>query len=636
MLAFALASALLAPRGPVTITQGLATMVAALAVGVITGAATGRRRAILLAPVAYAAIFELARIGAWGPTVDAPASFGLLHLLAFGLGRFVHGLLAVVPMLAGGLIGLAVAPRLGVPVPRPLGIGGRIVASILAVAVVATGVIIAQPATTAPILGPDGDVLPGSVAELTTARIGGHEQAIMIRGRDASLPVLLHLAGGPGGTDIGAMRLDTGLESDFVVATWDQRGTGKSYPAFAPAETLTLDRVVADTIEVTEYLIARFGHERIYLAGQSWGTIPATLAAQRRPDLYHALIGTGQMVDVLETDQLFYDDTLSWARAQGDTELVERLEAMGSPPYADVIGDYPVIVGPERQLNPYPEFDGRTEMTQTIWGPEFSLIDSVNAIVGLANTYARLYPQLQELDFREQVPELDVPIWIVMGEHEARGRIEPAREWFDALQAPEKHWVVFEASSHRANFERPAEYARLLAEVVGRDRADRRCSAAVDGVAHVPRAIRNDVLRSKAVALTTMAFVAAAAMLVALAAILVVNLSGAIDTLMTRAKTPHFMQMHAGEWTAPGSRRSPNGTRTSHSSGARVPQSGRRTVRLRRRPSQAASRTTGSRCRASRSTSCSISTGTSWRSRPGRSTSPSPTCRTAPRRSGTR
>lgn len=61
------------------------------------------------------------------------------------------------------------------------------------------------------------------------------------------------------------------------------------------------------------------------------------------------------------------------------------------------------------------------------------------------------------------------------------------------------------------------------------------------------RAIRNDVLRSKAITLTTMGFVAAAAMLVALAAILVVNLAGAIDTLMTQAQTPHFMQMHAGE-----------------------------------------------------------------------------------------
>ncbi|WCF08596.1 FtsX-like permease family protein [Paenibacillus thiaminolyticus] len=64
------------------------------------------------------------------------------------------------------------------------------------------------------------------------------------------------------------------------------------------------------------------------------------------------------------------------------------------------------------------------------------------------------------------------------------------------------------------------------------------------------RIIRNDIVKSKAITLTTMLFVAAAAMLVSLAAILVVNLSGALDTLMTQAKTPHFMQMHSGELDA--------------------------------------------------------------------------------------
>ncbi|WP_150275953.1 ABC transporter permease [Paenibacillus tepidiphilus] len=59
--------------------------------------------------------------------------------------------------------------------------------------------------------------------------------------------------------------------------------------------------------------------------------------------------------------------------------------------------------------------------------------------------------------------------------------------------------------------------------------------------------IRNDIAASKLVTLTTTVFVAAAAMLVSLAAILIVNLPGAIDTLMTQAKTPHFMQMHSGD-----------------------------------------------------------------------------------------
>jgi putative ABC transport system permease protein len=59
--------------------------------------------------------------------------------------------------------------------------------------------------------------------------------------------------------------------------------------------------------------------------------------------------------------------------------------------------------------------------------------------------------------------------------------------------------------------------------------------------------IKNDFQKSKAVTLTTVFFVAAAAMLVSLAMILVINLTGSIDSLMAKAKTPHFMQMHTGE-----------------------------------------------------------------------------------------
>lgn len=61
------------------------------------------------------------------------------------------------------------------------------------------------------------------------------------------------------------------------------------------------------------------------------------------------------------------------------------------------------------------------------------------------------------------------------------------------------------------------------------------------------RLIQHDIARSKLISLTTMIFVAAAALLVALAAILVVNLTGSIDTLMTQSKAAHFTQMHSGK-----------------------------------------------------------------------------------------
>lgn len=60
------------------------------------------------------------------------------------------------------------------------------------------------------------------------------------------------------------------------------------------------------------------------------------------------------------------------------------------------------------------------------------------------------------------------------------------------------------------------------------------------------RMIRNDVRKSKGTTLITTLFVAAAALLVSLAALLAVQLAGSIDMLMVKSKTPHFMQMHAG------------------------------------------------------------------------------------------
>ena len=70
----------------------------------------------------------------------------------------------------------------------------------------------------------------------------------MIRGKNIDNPILLYLAGGPGGTDLGAMRADTTLEQDFVVVTWEQRGAGKSYSALDPVEFASvMSRILDDT-----------------------------------------------------------------------------------------------------------------------------------------------------------------------------------------------------------------------------------------------------------------------------------------------------------------------------------------------------------------------------------------------------
>ncbi|MCL2121843.1 MAG: hypothetical protein FWH28_06290, partial [Clostridiales bacterium] len=59
--------------------------------------------------------------------------------------------------------------------------------------------------------------------------------------------------------------------------------------------------------------------------------------------------------------------------------------------------------------------------------------------------------------------------------------------------------------------------------------------------------IQNDIRKSKLITTTITAFILVAAMLTSLAAALIVNLLGAIDTMLVEAKSPHFMQMHTGD-----------------------------------------------------------------------------------------
>lgn len=461
----ALISAWLTPRGPITTPQALASMVGALVVGIGAGLLMGSRWSMVMTPVAFVAVYEIARLSVSGPTVDGINLGSTYGIFAFVLGRGLHGLLVLVPMIVGARYGVELAARLGRDSTATLGLIGWGLTGLLTVGFVALAVAIAQPASTAPIVGRDGQPLPGSIAELTSVPIGGHDQALMIRGRDTTNPVLLYLAGGPGGTDLGAMRADTGLEQDFVVVTWDQRGVGKSYAALDPVATLTLDRVVADTIDLTAYLRDRFNQEKIYLVGNSWGTILGVLAVEQRPELFHAFVGAGQMVDPVETDLMFWEDTLAWAESTGDSALAATLRQNGPPPYADLLAYEPAL-SHEHDWNPYAELDLDKEMPGNLFVPENSLMDRVNGLKSFLDTFAVLYPQIQSVDFRRDVPRLSVPYYMAIGAHEARGRAIPANEWFDMLQAPSKERTVFEHSGHRTLFEQPAAFVAFMARVV--------------------------------------------------------------------------------------------------------------------------------------------------------------------------
>jgi pimeloyl-ACP methyl ester carboxylesterase len=301
------------------------------------------------------------------------------------------------------------------------------------------------------------------------------DQWLIVRGEDVNKPVLLFLSGGPGSSEAArVLRFNRELEKDFVVVIWEQRGCGKSYPSLNPKEKLTVEQYTSDLIELTNLLRARFDEEKIYLVGHSWGTVIGLRAAQARPDLYHAYVGTAQMVDVLETDQMIYDIMMDYSRQTGDTAFVKTLEKQGPPPYfgKNPVQPYATLFGREYTVFEVPNIkdeeyrrDGDILLLM-LKQPEYGWLDRINNLLGLMNTFNVVYPQLQELDFRVDATDLKLPVYLILGRHDLNNPSPIPEDYFNRLQAPHKQLIFFENSGHGMIWEEAGLFHSVMVDNV--------------------------------------------------------------------------------------------------------------------------------------------------------------------------
>jgi len=307
-------------------------------------------------------------------------------------------------------------------------------------------------ASTPRIVDENGNTPENSIAELIVLELNGRKQWISLRGWDKTAPVLLFLAGGPGGTQMAAVRHEQAeLEKHFVVVNWDQPGSGKSYYA-EKTKNITVQTYIQDGHALTEYLKERFSQEKIYLIGESWGSALGVFLVHEYPESYHALIGTGQMVDFAETERMDYAKAMEIAKNNGDAALIEKLAANGEPPYygGDVTWKSAVYLNylsSHMANNPAIRNPGYNTL-RDIFSSEYGLLDKINFVRGIINTYGHVYQQLYNIDLRTDYSRLEVPVYFFLGRHDINAPTVLAEEYERVLDAPDKGIVWFEHSGH--------------------------------------------------------------------------------------------------------------------------------------------------------------------------------------------
>lgn len=310
---------------------------------------------------------------------------------------------------------------------------------------------------------------PEGIDRTVTVNLGGVEQFVSIRGRDARNPVLVVCHGGPALPALpSAWTWQRGVEDFFTVVNYDQRSSGRSAVGLDPELDLSVERYVTDLIELTEWLRRELEVDKVGILGHSWGSIIGLLAARSRPDLLWAYIGVGQVVSGLENEAEAFAHAWRSASSDKNEEALEELRRLGDYP-----GSVPLTVDRiaicRRWAQHYGGLSAHRTRSSYFFGamelsPYYSEKDMELIWFGQRNTSPKVVPQLLGINLAEEL-DFELPILQFFGRHDWTTPTGPVDRWFAEVRAPSKDAVWFEHSAHLCMVEEPGKFVVSLASL---------------------------------------------------------------------------------------------------------------------------------------------------------------------------
>lgn len=254
--------------------------------------------------------------------------------------------------------------------------------------------------------------------------IGGIRQFISIEGKDRSLPLLLFLHGGPGGSVMSYADRFTGkLKEHFVVVQWDQRETGRTLELNASPLPLSLELFQRDTHQLIVALLKRFHHEKLYLAGHSWGTALGFHIARSYPELLYAYMPIGPMINQRESEQMALTLMKEKAAKKGHSIAVKELEQVKIP-----FENGQQLYYHRKWLQ---ELSGR----RPTLGREY--------VEQWATRWLAVFNEASKDNLFETLPEIGCPVYFFLGRKDYQTNSTIAEKYFLQLKAPRKELFWF-------------------------------------------------------------------------------------------------------------------------------------------------------------------------------------------------
>lgn len=297
---------------------------------------------------------------------------------------------------------------------------------------------------------------PNSIVEDKFISIGGIEQWISIRGEDRNNPILFIVHGGPASSYTIFHSSIRSWEKYFTVVQWDQPGAGKTFARYGKETgALTFDRLIGDGMEVVEYVRGELGQEKVILVGSSVGSLIGIRMAHRRPDLFHAYVGTDQ--NSPDPDHAGYHLVLEALREAGDKKGLELIKKMGPNPKHWSQKDFDKrnqhVV---KTVKNVPNMITDLILPAMLSSPNHTFRDIKDYFKGMSYSSEQLFQEM--IDGSDEINALEIPLFIFQGDSDIVTPTVTAKAYFDKIKAPHKEFALLRQAGHLACFARPNQF----------------------------------------------------------------------------------------------------------------------------------------------------------------------------------
>ena len=313
------------------------------------------------------------------------------------------------------------------------------------------------------------------LSEKTYIETDGVKLGMELLSDNTDNPVLLVCGGGPGIPQYLVESLyPSVLPKYFTVCYFDYRKTGLSFDSDIDSQSITTDLMIDDVLAVTDYLKDRFGKDKIYIMGHSFGSYVALNTVYRHPENYIAYLAMSQVCDQTRSEIMAYDYMRAQYESRADMKMVRKFDEYKIKESSEEFQRYcssslrdtamhELGVGTTREMD---------NVITDLFFPSlrvsaYTPMERINLWRGKAGS--KEFPVNIETDsFNafEDIKRIEVPIYFFAGEYDMTCCTRIQQEYYEVIDAPSKEFFLYKDCAHSPIYEDPDKTCEILEKII--------------------------------------------------------------------------------------------------------------------------------------------------------------------------